>query len=99
MAQQAVRCRPRQRAISTATSYVETGLGLATDPHKLVTSHWEKVHRFRELWLDEMEHRYWILDARRMSEHPKLRWGTLGLYAWPEGLWLRQRMLRHRMLG
>jgi hypothetical protein len=29
----------------------------------------KKVHRFRELWLDEMEHCNWILNARRLLEH------------------------------
>ena len=52
----------RQRTISASTSYVETGLG---QPPPQASYARKMVHRIRELWLDEMEHISWILDARR----------------------------------
>lgn len=42
----------------------------ATYIPRLTSSRLKRVHRNRELWLDEMEHSYWILDARHEPERP-----------------------------
>ena len=68
-----------KRAISTATSCVETGLG---PPHPIAGSARKQrsIHH-REMWLDEMEHFGWFVSARCKSLYSELRWRSFGSLA------------------